>query len=152
MYDGNVILWDLASGRSLRVILLDDPTDVARMFFAPDGKTLATVTAFSNLLRVFDVASGRALMSPIRLQESINAATAAFSPKGDLLATLVDGAVVVHRWSPQHWIEAVCRAVNRNLSFDEWADHVGPAKYQPPCPDLPLPRRDGAPANQPGPR
>jgi WD40 repeat protein len=137
IYDGNVMLWSIESGRLLRIIRPNDPTDVVQMFFSPDGQTLATVTAFSNMLRLWDVASSRLWSTPTRLEESLNAATAAFSPKGDLLATLQKGAIVVHDLQSANWLESVCRTVNRNLTMDEWKDYVGPAGYQAPCPELP---------------
>jgi hypothetical protein len=84
--------------------------------------------------------SGRLLSRPTRLEESLNAATAAFSPKGDLLAILQKGGIVVHDLQPANWIQSVCRTVNRNFTIDEWTDYVGPAAYQTPCPELLKPR------------
>jgi hypothetical protein len=80
------------------------------------------------------------LSTPTRLEESLNAATAAFSPKGDLLAILQKGTIVVHDLQPANGIQSICRTVNRNLTINEWADYVGPAAYQTPCPELLKPR------------
>ena len=140
MYDGNIVLWSVDSGRLLRIIQPNDPTDVVRMFFSPDSQTLATVTAFSNLLRLWDVASGRLLSASTRFDESLNAVTAAYSPKGNLLATVQKGAIVVHDLVPANWIESVCRTVNRNLTMDDWKDYIGSASYQAPCTQLPIPK------------
>ena len=139
VYDGNISLWNLPDGRLLRTIQPNDPTDVARMFFSPDGQTLATVTAFSNLLRLWDVASGRLLDQPARIEESLNWVTAAFSPKGTHLVTVQKDAIALRDLIPENWIKAICHTVNRNLTMEEWKDYVASGNYQAPCPEFPTP-------------
>ena len=140
MYDGNVGLWDIESGRLLRMIRPDDPMDVVRMFFSPDGRSLATITAYSNKLRLWDVASGRLMRKPVLLGESVDSVTATYDRKGAFLATVQKDAIVLYDLEPSNSIQSICRAVNRNLTIEEWKDYVGPADYQAPCPKLPLPR------------
>lgn len=140
MYDGNIRLWSVNGGPMLRTLQPNDPTAIVQMSFSADGQTLASVTAYSNLLRLWDVASGRLLRSPIRLDKSEHKITAAFSPKGTHLATVQDGAIVVHDLEPVNWLPSICRAVNRNLTKSEWRDYVGAANYQAPCPQLPTPQ------------
>lgn len=140
VYDGNISLWNLPDGRLLRTIQPNDPTDVARMFFSPDSQTLATVTAFSNLLRLWDVASGRLLDQPARVEESLNGVTAAFSPKGAHLATVQKDAIALRDLIPENWIKAICHTVNRNLTMEEWKDYVASGSYQAPCPEFPTPK------------
>lgn len=137
MYDGNIALWDYADGRLLRTLQPNDPTDVTRLFFSPDNRTLASVTAYSNQLRLWDVARGRLLGAPIRVGDSLNASPAAFSSDGRLLATVENDAIVLRDMDPASWIKAACAAVNRNLTSLEWRDYVGAGNYQPQCAGLP---------------
>jgi WD40 repeat protein len=133
-------LWNLPDGRLLRTIQPNDPTDVARMFFSPDGRTLATITAFSNWLRLWDVASGRLLGQPAHVEESLNRVTAGFSRKGAFVALVQMDAIALRDLIPENWIKAICRTVNRNLTMEEWKDYVGSSDYQPPCPELQTPK------------
>lgn len=137
MYDGNIALWDYADGRLLRILQPNDPTDVTRLFFSPDNRTLASVTAYSNQLRLWDVERGRLLGAPIRLGDSLDSMPAAFSSDGALLATVEKDAIVLRDMDPASWIKAACVAVNRNLTSTEWRDYVGAGNYQPQCADLP---------------
>jgi WD40 repeat protein len=140
MYDGNISLWDTTDGRLLRTLQPNDPTDVARLFFSPDSRTLASVTAYSDQLRLWDVASGRLIAAPVRVGESLDSVPAAFSPNGDLLATVEKESIVLRDLNPASWIKAACQTVNRNLTMAEWRDYVGTSDYQPPCPQFPTPK------------
>jgi WD40 repeat protein/tRNA A-37 threonylcarbamoyl transferase component Bud32 len=104
---GKVRVWDPATGATLRV--LDGPfPNVAALAWAPDGRSLATVSGPANGvpagkadLQVWDVATGHetfhtalGLPSPGRVPVSGSAALA-FSPDGRRLAAETDGAVKV---------------------------------------------------------
>lgn len=140
MYDGNISLWNLDDGRQLRILQPNDPTDVTTLLFSPDGQTLATVTAYSDMLRLWDVTSGRLIGTPIRVQESLDFVTAGFSPNGNLLATVERDSIVLRDLNPENWMKEACRAVNRNLTPHEWRDYIGQSSYQTPCPELPSDR------------
>lgn len=133
MYDGNIALWDYADGRLLRVLQPNDPTEVTRLFFSPDNRTLVSVTAYSNQLRLWDVARGRLVSAAIRVGDSLDAMPAAISSDGALLATVEQDAIVLREMDPANWIKAVCAAINRNLTIAEWQDYVGASKYQRQC-------------------
>ncbi|XVQ10938.1 WD40 repeat domain-containing serine/threonine protein kinase [Spirillospora sp. CA-255316] len=84
--DNTVRIWDVASGRSLRVI----PSDVLSIFsdvlaFSPDGKTLAKAND-KNSVQFWDVASG-SLTKTFTNSEDSSFYSLAFSPDGKTLAT-----------------------------------------------------------------
>src|SRR5688500_5516321 len=56
--DGQVIVWDLASGRQRSALKSGTGTPVSGVVFGPDGTTLATVGQ-DSVLRLWDVASGQ---------------------------------------------------------------------------------------------
>jgi WD40 repeat protein len=140
MYDGNISLWDSSDGRLLRTLQPNDPTDVTRLFFSPDSRTLASITAFSDQLRLWDVASGRLITAPIRVGDSLDSAPAAFSPDGALLATVEKDSIVLRDLNPASWIKAACQTVNRNLTPAEWKDYIGASDYEPQCPQFTTPK------------
>jgi WD40 repeat protein len=83
--DDTVRIWDVASGRSLRVI----PSDVLSIFsdvlaFSPDGKTLAKAND-KNSVQFWDVATG-SLTKTFTNSEDTSFYSLAFSPDGKTLA------------------------------------------------------------------
>jgi WD40 repeat protein len=133
LYDGSVVLWDIARGTALRT-LVGDQLLIARVFFSPDGRTVASVTAFEEALRLWDVATGQPILGPIRLegfaQQTLGAA---FSPDGSWLATAEKDGVVLRDLNPSGWIAALCRSVNRGLTVEEWRSYVGPYDFRATC-------------------
>jgi WD40 repeat protein len=135
LYDGNVQLWNIASGTVERRLSTGDQMLVARVFFAPDGRTLAAITAFDEVLRLWDVATGQLTLAPVRLAGAAqHTLGAAFSPDGAWLATAERGGVALRDLRPSSWIEQICRAVNRDLTLDEWRSYVGPSDFSATCP------------------
>lgn len=40
---------------------------------------------------------------------------------------------------PEHWVEAACRMVGRNLTREEWVTNIGDlAEHRTTCPEFPL--------------
>lgn len=44
-----------------------------------------------------------------------------------------DGATTVWDLSADHWLIAACDLVGRNLTRDEWHQHVGTSRYRATC-------------------
>ena len=87
--EGEVRIWDIASGRVLHT--LRHAATVSSVTFSPDGRILATAT-LDNRIRLWDVASGdeRAVLAGHKhTVESL-----AFSPDGAILASASDDRTV----------------------------------------------------------
>jgi WD40 repeat protein len=92
--DGRVQLWDVVSGRELRV-LCDDHVDTFALVFAPDGATLALNRG--GTVELWDVASGRPRQSLVGHTSTVLAL--AYSADGRLLAS-GGGDRTVKLWDP----------------------------------------------------
>lgn len=79
---GKAVVWDVAGRRP--VMVHDEPVGIASVAFAPDGKTLA-VGIFSPVVKLFDVASGKAVGKFEGHTDAVRAAV--FSPDGKALIT-----------------------------------------------------------------
>jgi WD40 repeat protein len=82
-FDGQVQLWDVESGKLVRV-LADQLYDVGDLAFSPDGRLLAAVVG-RHQIRIWEVESGRLLRTLRGHDEWL--ISLAFSPSGDLLAS-----------------------------------------------------------------
>lgn len=91
-YEGNILLWDMASGKVRAAFKQEGRRRIAELAFAPDGKTLATAVGDHpgrdhepGLVVLWDVASGRRRLT---LTGHTNAVlSVAFRPDGKLLAS-----------------------------------------------------------------
>lgn len=82
-----ICLWDIASGRLQR--RLDSPSSARSLAFAPDGRTLATVVPSSKVIRLWDVATGKAARELHR--DGLGSKCVAFAPDGATLVTAHSG-------------------------------------------------------------
>jgi len=80
--DGAARVWDPRTGEELWSFQTGDPTTVFGLSFSPDGSRLAVVWLDAQIVRVFDLATGRALLE----LPSGGAHFANFSPDGERLA------------------------------------------------------------------
>lgn len=100
--DGAVRLWDSASGKQLRH--WGSPSPVMNLDFAPDGKTLATISALECGPRLWDVAGG----TEIRPSEGHRSLVAQLRlvPNGNKLLSLGRDQQVLS-WDPQTGVSKV---------------------------------------------
>jgi DNA-binding beta-propeller fold protein YncE len=92
-------LVDLESGRTIRVLEIEEKDTVPCLAFSPDGKTLA---AASEIVRVWDVATGAC--QAILRTAPFASESVAFSPDGQTLVTA--GAATIRGWPVANLIAA----------------------------------------------
>jgi len=95
--DGNVRLWDPATGQASGPPLLAGNSAVSDVAFSPDGKLLATADG-DGTVRLWDLATRRAV-GPALPGGKHGFTVVAFSPDGKLLAT-ADANGTVQLWNP----------------------------------------------------
>jgi WD40 repeat protein len=119
---------------------------VGGVAYSADGSRLAATTIGLSTTRLWDVRTG----SPVGDQLSAGrmpftdrtftidhfiGARPSFSPDGTKLAApSFDGLTTVWDLAPEHWLAAACDLVSRNLTRDEWRQHVGSSGYRATCP------------------
>jgi WD40 repeat protein len=132
--DGVIRWWDIrhytASGGPLRA-----GAAVTALAFSRDGRTLAS--ASGRTVRLWDVASRRALGQPLRGQQG-TIHSVAFAADGALRSTETHGSVVT--WDPllssadpEAWRRRICRMVGRSLTKAEWTAVIPTEAYRPAC-------------------
>ena len=117
-------VWDLATSK--RIMHLSHGSKVKSVAYSPDGTQLATGGA-DNLARVWDLATGT---ETIRLDYKEGVKCLAFSPDGSRLAT-ADGyycRIEVIRTSAL--IQLALTKLTRNLSQEEWDQHLPEIQYR----------------------
>ena len=128
-----VTIVEIASGQELAVVGHEGST-IAAFAFSKDGRQLAT-SALDGTARVWDVVSGREIN---RIQHDRNPSMIDISPNGKYL-TIIDGNMI-QSWllQPKDLIAEACALLDRNLTRDEWAQHIGDELYRPTCNNIPL--------------
>ncbi|GIH28862.1 hypothetical protein Aph01nite_71720 [Acrocarpospora phusangensis] len=137
-----VVLWDTRTwkptGQVFRV-----PGDVVGARFAPDGRTLAI--AHDTRVTLFDTVAGRQLgaawtvttgaFQPYEVDDPMPAL--AFTGDGAFLRVVGhDGAFQDLPVDPARAVPAVCERAGRQLTPEEWREHVGTdLSYRKVCPD-----------------
>lgn len=135
--DGNVVLWDVPSGRRLGEPLTGHTTRVDNVAFSPRGELLATSGSDGHTL-LWDLEARRPLGPALR------GASPAFSADGrSLMSTSPDGGIVARPVDTDSWRRLACSLANRNLGPGEWEQFLGALReYAPTCPG----RERGRPA------
>jgi WD40 repeat protein len=134
--DNLVHVLKLPSGRE--AACLKHEAAVTDMAFSGDGHWLATGSK-DHTARVWEPASGRELA---RLEHPQEVRKVLFSPDGSrLAASSRDDQVRLWHWRLDDLMAAACARLSRNLTLEEWRQHLGDEPYRPTCPELPLPKQ-----------
>jgi WD40 repeat protein len=138
---GGVHLWDLATRRRLT----DEPLPIPEgwpelLAFSPDGEALAA--KFTEGVVLWEVSSRRRMVERPLAVPGGGVQTISFAPDGRTILAGVGGRFIgamQFPFVPSADREALaCRIANRNLSWAEWRQYMGPGTpYRRTCPDLP---------------
>lgn len=124
----------VADGRSR------EASSLAGIAVSPDGSMIAARHALSAEVTLFDGATMRPIGRPVPVGG--DEFVPAFTADGDLIA---NGLFGVSRWNldPDQWERLACLAAGRNLTTDEWSEHVGDEPYRATCAQWPSGDRTG---------
>jgi WD40 repeat protein len=93
---------------------------------------------------LWDVAARKPLGEPLAGHKGVVSGVA-FSPDGKTLASAswdgtVNGMVILWDVALESWRERGCGIANRNLTCEEWGNHMGKRRYRKVCERLPEPQ------------
>jgi DNA-binding beta-propeller fold protein YncE len=142
---GAVRQWSTADHMPIGAPLEGTLGVVGGVAYSPDGTLLAATTIGLSTTRLWKAQTG----APVGDQftagptpftdrtfviDHFIAAGPSFAPDGTHLATpSFDGATTVWDLSADHWLAAACDLVGRNLTRDEWRQHMGSTGYRATC-------------------
>jgi WD40 repeat protein len=128
--DNEVRVLDLASGKLRTPLRHEQHVDKLRM--SPERDMLATLSHGS--VHVWNYSTGELLTE---LVGDGDFKDVRFAGNGRYLLTgSRDHTAVLWLWKPEDLREEACRRLNRNLTADEWARHLGAMPYQKTCPNV----------------
>ncbi len=129
-------LWDLQCPTTEPRVLRGHTGEVYKLAFDPSGRWLATTSA-DRTARLWDLRDPDG-EPQVLYGHTDEVRPLAFDPQGRWLATgSDDGTVRLWRLSPQDLLELACKTAGRNLTREEWRQHVGQSPYQVTCPQFP---------------
>ncbi len=139
--DGTVRLWQGANApQSAEAALLHSQTaGILSVAWRADDRMLASASD-DNTVRIWQTQAGTEPTEIARLQGHTNDVTSvAWQPGGTLLASgSRDGSVRLWIVDRTKWKESACRAVARNMTWQEWHQYIGNVPYRRTCNDFPM--------------
>ena len=142
---GVVQQWSVDTHAPLGAPLKGHTGPVGGVAYSPDGSVLAASTLGFARSRIWDAETGAAIGQELVmgrtpstfatfLIDHIQGSRPAFSPDGASVAVpSYDGTTAVWDLDPQHWLDAACDLVGRNLTRDEWDQYLGRFDYRQTC-------------------
>ncbi len=136
--DGSVAIWDAKTG-SLRAEPQNVHEGVANSIeFSSDGQTVVTVG--DDSVAFWDITSGLPLTDSIFIVPNGVEDIATNHDSSTIVFTGKEGHVFFWDFSrdPREiWREKACLLAGRNLTQEEWQEHMGDRPYQKACPEYP---------------
>jgi len=110
---------------------------VTSVAYSKEGTYLATADDDGKVL-IQDAATSE--NRPPVTHEGYPVNAIAFSPDGAYLATASDDKTArVQRWRSEGLVDEACARLTRNLTKEEWRQHLGDEPYHKTCENLPEP-------------
>jgi len=139
--DGRLQVLDADTLESSGAEIPANPGPVKLLRLSRDERHLL-VTGLGGAVRIVDMATRRFLggeitpkMLPGRRRPG---GTAVISDDGEQIAMSTPNGIVIWDLAPDDLLAAACEVAGRNLTEQEWTDHIGSlAPRTPLCPDLP---------------
>ncbi len=139
--NGLVGRWDMAEGREVVRGRSPEPSMLSDVDVSPDGEIVAAYHLVTYELVLFDAATLAPVGLPLPTGDFVHAPQ--FDPgDGTLLGNGLFNVNGITRTTmdPETWLERACHAAGRNLTREEWAEHVGSDEpYRRTCPEWPAP-------------
>jgi len=134
--DKTVRLWDLQPPRAEPRVLRGHEGGIDTFAFDSQGRWLAT-GGEDKTVRLWDLQQPQAEPRVLRGHEG-KIQTLAFDPQGRWLATGgEDGTARLWQLDVRVLLDLACQTAGRNLTPEEWHQHVGDSPYQVTCPQFP---------------
>jgi WD40 repeat protein len=142
---GVVQQWAVDTHEPVGAALKGHTGPVGGVIYSPDGRWLAASTLGFARSRLWDAETGAAIGQELVtgrtpstfstfLIEHVQGSRPAFAPDGRSLAVpSYDGTTAIWDLEPEHWLEAACDVVGRNLTRDEWEQYLGRFDYRATC-------------------
>ena len=142
---GIVRQFDMATHERVGPDLRGHTFEVGGVAYSPDGSLLASTTVGLSTTRLWEATTGAPIGNELvagrtpYTQRTFGIddrypSRPAFAPDGLTLFTpVVDGSVVAWDLRPGSWMRAACEIVGRDLTHDEWRQHVGNRTYRNTC-------------------
>jgi WD40 repeat protein len=135
-WDGNIEIWNTATGRKLGAIPDSDQAVIGSIAWSPDGHTIA-IADWQGTLRLYDVASGLELGSPYLLSTPPvqHYPYVTFTSSGSAVVVSDDaGKTWIFPATVTAWERRACAVADREFTRAEWRQDLPGAPYRQVCP------------------
>lgn len=132
---GVIRFWDVVSKAPIGAPITAHGASVVSIAFSPDGMTMAS-SAYDGSLLLWDVSTPQSPRSitPLIHDHTVPAWSIAFNSEGSILASgSADRTVRLWDVRVESWRNRACGLINRNLTAQEWKQHLGGNPYHATC-------------------
>ena len=125
-------MWSTSSWQRQRTLV--GHTDKVTGLALPTGTGLLVSSSQDGSVRLWDVATGAAIGTPLRWSSNVVDALASSLGSSALMSRHGE-EVVSWDLDPRTWSRLACQIVGRQLSEQEWDVYIGKSPYRPACGD-----------------